>query len=147
MDLSSHHIRVLQALRGATVLRREPGPANPDGHEHWFTLAQLAAEGRITEGCDPYAVAAAAALNRRKLVARRTMHTVPYYAITPDGLLALAAYEADTGMAGIFAAQLDVDQARYDVRAATHRSTLAERALEDAYRKFMETAGATEAGS
>lgn len=145
MNLNSHHIRVLGALRGAAALQRKTGPATPDGHEHWFSFAQLREEGRLVT--DAHAAAAAEGLRRNGLAARRTLHAVQYWSITGEGVLALLKYEADAGLSGIVRAQLGVEQARYDVQQATLRSTEAERALEAAYREFARSAGALEAGS
>jgi len=140
MNLSDYHISLLAALRGASVLTREPGPATPDGHERWFSLAQLQVEGRINEGGAMGGIMeiTATQLWRARLVTRKTMHTVPYYSVTAEGLLALAAHEAGEGLSEIAACQMEVEQARYDVQAATRRSTRAERALEAAWQRHME---------
>lgn len=89
-ELNPVQRKVLTALRGATVLTRAPGVTTPDGHEHWFTLSQLVAEGRIRR--DSMYAFAARALRRLKLVDGRTRHTVTYYQINQAGLLALAAW-------------------------------------------------------
>lgn len=130
-ELNPVQREVLTALRGATVLTRVPGVTTPDGHEHWFTLGQLVLEGRI--GRNSMYASAAKALRRLKLVDGRTHHTVTYYSVNPAGLLALAAWETEQDWSAVAAAQLDVEQARYDVEQATARSTAAERALEAAY--------------
>jgi hypothetical protein len=138
VDLNSHQIRVLTALRGASVLTREPGTLTPDGHQRWFSIRNLTDEGRLTEAGDPYAAEAAEQLRRGGLAARKTYYSHPYYSVTEAGLLALAAYEAEIGMSEIAACQLAVEQTRYDIARASRENTAAERALEDAYRRYAE---------
>jgi hypothetical protein len=114
MNLNEDHLRVLTALRGATVLRREPKTLTPDGHEKWWSLMELIHEGRLTNPNPPAMPRAARALRKNRLVSGRTQYGTTRYAITPDGLLALASYEAGHGLAEAASALLDLDQARED---------------------------------
>jgi hypothetical protein len=123
MNLSDDHIRILSALRAATVLRRAPGTLTPDGHEHWWKLGELEMEGRLDIG--PHTNAAARGLRKHGLVAGRTSFTVTRYAITGEGLLALAGYEAEHGRSDVAAAEMDLDQAREDGRQARARERAA----------------------
>lgn len=130
MNLSADHIRVLSALRAASVLRREPGTLTPDGHERWWKLAELADDGRfdsaVTDAALARLSAVARGLRKHSLVASRTTFTVTRYSITGEGLLALAGYEAEHGLAAVAAAELDIDQAREDERQARARARAAE---------------------
>jgi len=143
VNLNSHHLRVLTALRGATVLTREPGTLTPDGHHKWHSVEDLLAEHRLTTAGDPYAAEALEQLRRGGLVARKTYYSHPFYLITEAGSLALAGYEAGIGMSEIAACQLAVEQTRYDIQRATRANTAAERALEEAYRRFAAAAEVT----
>jgi hypothetical protein len=154
VNLTENHVRVLTALRGASLLRREPKVLTPDGHEHWWTLSELAGEGRLDDhgAYGPAELSSAArGLYKRHLVARRTIATVTRWAVTGDGLLALASYEAERGLSEVSAAQMDLDQACEDerqaraaVRAARERKAEAGIRLQDARdKRYQETHGGT----
>jgi hypothetical protein len=117
-------LRVLAALRAASVLRREPGPLTPDGYEHWFTLGQLAEHHRLdvagAGGLAPLS-SAVRGLYKKHLVAMRTQFTVTRFRITEAGALALAEAEAKAGVADLAAAELDLAQAEEDIRQAQKR--------------------------
>lgn len=130
------HVRILSALRAATALRREPGTLTPDGHEHWWKLGELEMENRLDIG--PHTSAAARGLRKLGLVTGRTNFSVTRYAITGEGLLALAGYEAEHGLAGVAAAELDIDQAREDERQARARARAAEGRLAAALAELNE---------
>ena len=127
MSLTEHHVAVLTALRGASVLKREPGTLTPDGYEHWWSLAELAAEGRLE--VTPALCSAARGLYKQKLLAVRTVATVTRYALTHNGYLALAGHEAAEGTADYAAVMLELDQAREDARQAQDRVAGAEAKL------------------
>jgi hypothetical protein len=118
MNLNEDHLRVLTALRGATVLRREPKTLTPDGHEHWWTLTELIQQGRLTGTLASEMSRAVRALRKADLVAGRTQFGTTRYAITPEGLLALAAADAAVGRSEEASAEMELDQAREDVRQA-----------------------------
>lgn len=124
-NLNAGHVAVLTALRAATVLKREPGTLTPDGHRHWFTLAELANEGRfdfpVTDAELAQLSRTARGLYKLRLVASRTNFTHVSYRITEAGLLALAAYEADRGLSAVAAAELDLEQAIEDEKQARKR--------------------------
>ena len=126
MNLSADHIRILSALRAATVLRREPGTLTPDGHEHWWTLIELIQEGRLADPAPPTMSRAARGLRKHGLVASRTTFTVTRYSITGEGLLALAERESAAGLSDVVAAEMDLDQAYEDERQARARARAAE---------------------
>ena len=48
MNLTEEQYELLAALRAASALRRQPGPANPDGPRPLWTLAALAEAGRLS---------------------------------------------------------------------------------------------------
>jgi hypothetical protein len=110
MELTGDQYRVLAALRGATVLQREPGTLTPDGHEHWHSLLELAAEGRLV--ADLAALSAARGLYKRHLAAMRTQQGKTRFCLTEEGFLALAGFEAGHGLTEEAAAQADLDQAQ-----------------------------------
>jgi hypothetical protein len=133
MNLTEEQYQVLKALRGASQLRRDPGPANPDGRRPLWSLTELIQEGRLA---DLALSRTARGLYKLHLVTARTMYTRVRYAITEAGLMALAVHESGLGLGGVAAAELDLEQAREDVRQATLRSTAAERRLEDEHAKL-----------
>jgi hypothetical protein len=118
MNLSENHYRVLGALRSATVLKREPRVLTPEGYQRWWSLTELANQGRLPHEMLAELSSAARGLYKNRLVQMRTTLTVTRYAVTPEGLLALAAHEAETGNAGVIAAAMDLDQAEEDERQA-----------------------------
>lgn len=127
MNLTENHVRVLAALRGASVLKREPGTLTPDGYEHWWSLPELAQQGRLE--VTPELCSAARGLYKNKLLAVRTVQTVTRYALTHNGYLALAQHEAGEGTADMAAAVMELDQAEEDARRAQERVTRAEAEL------------------
>jgi hypothetical protein len=136
VNLTEHHVAILTALRGASVLRREPKTLTPDGHEHWWTMLELADEARFDFAVHDATLArlssAARGLYKHHLVAVRTIQAVTRWSITGDGLLALAEYEAAAGLSDEAAAKMDVDQAQEDIRQARARLRAAEERLADA---------------
>ena len=116
-------LAVLAALRAATVLTREPGTLTPDGHRQFFTFDELEAEGRL-DGIEDTAGLSRAArgLYKHRYVAVRTHFTVTRWAITPEGLLALAEIEAEAGVSEAVALQLEYQQALYDYERAQQRA-------------------------
>jgi hypothetical protein len=134
VNLTGLHVAVLTALRGATVLQREPKTLTPDGHEHWWTLAELADEARFEDWAYRQTALSSATrgLYKHHLVAVRTIQTVTRWSITGEGLLALAEYEAAAGLSDVVAAEMDVDQAQEDIRQARTRLRAAEERLVDA---------------
>jgi len=142
VNLSADHIRVLGALRAAAVLRREPKTLTPDGHEHWWALAELRDDGRFDSAVTDAALArlssVARGLRKSGLVAGRTTFTVTRYAITGEGLLALASWEAEHGLSEVAAAERDIDQAHEDERQARVRARAAEGRLAAALEELNE---------
>lgn len=127
MNLTENHLRVLTALRGASVLKREAKTLTPDGLSRWWSLSELAIEGRLE--VTPALSAAARGLYKQKLLAVRTAYTVTRYALTHDGYLALAEHEAAEGTADYATAVMELDQAEEDARQAQERVTHAEAKL------------------
>lgn len=127
MNLTESHVRVLAALRGASVLKREPGTLTPDGYEHWWSLPELAQQGRLE--VTPELCSAARGLYKNKLVAVRTIQGVTRYSLTHNGYLALAGREAAEGTADVAAAVMMLDQAREDASLALERVVAAEAEL------------------
>lgn len=136
MNLTPEQYQLLKALRGASLLRRDPGPANPDGRRQLWSLIELIQDGRVTDPAPPALSRTARGLYKQHRLAVKTIQGRVRYAITEAGLLALAIYEAFEGLSGVAAAELDLEQAREDVAQATRRSTKAERRLEDEYAKL-----------
>jgi hypothetical protein len=137
-NLTPNHYRVLEALRSSTVMQREPTIPCPSGQRRWFTLEELADDGTLAGnplGVGPANLAALASaargLYRQHLAARHTQFTVTRYAITDEGYLALAALEADAGVADRVSAQLDLDQAEEDMRRAQARAAEAREKLRE----------------
>jgi len=115
-------LAVLTALRAASVLTREPGTLTPDGHRKFFTIAELEEEGRLDGIEDVTGLSRAArGLYKNGYVAVRTQFTVTRWAITAEGLLALAGVEAEAGVSEAVALLLDLDQALYDLDRARRR--------------------------
>lgn len=135
MNLTENHVRVLAALRGASVLKREPKTLTPEGYEHWWSLSELATEGRLE--VTPDLCSAARGLYKNKLVAIRTIATVTRYKLTHNGYLALAQHEAAEETAGIAAAVMELEQAQEDARQAQARLLAAEQHLVDAQAAFI----------
>jgi hypothetical protein len=121
---------VLAALRSASVLRREPKTLTPDGHEHWWSLTELADQGYLD--LRPQQVErlgelsrAARGLCKKHLAASRTQMTVTRFRLTGEGYLAVAEVEAAAGIAGVVSAALDLAQATEDARQAARRELAA----------------------
>lgn len=120
-DINQYQYIVLAALRDAAALRREPKTLTPDGHENWFTLERLAAEGRLYGLPAGVFDAAVRSLRRRNLIVGRTLHTRVNMSITSHGFVLLLRVEAAAGITALLAADREVDQAREDVRQAKRR--------------------------
>jgi len=115
-------LAVLAALRAASVLTREPGTLTPDGHRKFFTIAELEEEGRLDGIADTAGLSRAArGLYKHGYVVVRTQFTVTRWAVTPEGLLALAEIEARAGVSEAVALQLEWQQALYDLGRAQRR--------------------------
>jgi hypothetical protein len=120
MNITDDHLKILVALRDASALRCAPTPGAPDGHQRMFSTGQLEIEGRLNIG--PRTNAAARSLRKHTpYVAGRTLHTVTFYGITDEGRAYLAALEREAGADGLVAAELALEQAEADMRAAVDR--------------------------
>jgi hypothetical protein len=135
VNLTTDQYRVLAALRGATVLRREPKPLTPDGTERWWSLDELALEDRLGTGAItgllPEALRAAKWLRARELVRRRRQFAVTRYSLTLAGIRALTAHEEAHGLTEIAAAELELRQAREDHWQAWKRIDAAQARLSE----------------
>jgi hypothetical protein len=124
---------VLAALRSASVLRREPKTLTPDGHEHWWSLLELADQGYLGAATDMDLAAlssTARGLYKKHLVAMRTQMTVTRFCLTGEGYLAVTAVEAAAGISGVVNASLEMDQAIEDSAQARRREQAARTRLE-----------------
>jgi hypothetical protein len=138
--ISPDQLRVLVALRDATALQRKPANGPLDGHSHWFTLADLMAEGRL-EGGDgvfvpPALCAAARSLRKTTLyVAGKRMHTHDYYGISQAGIDYLAELEAEAGVTEVVRTQQLLEQAKTDEDRAEAAYNAAVDALQAAHQR------------
>jgi hypothetical protein len=121
MNLTTEQYAVLVAVRAASRLRCEPTRVNPDGRRQTWSLTELIQQGRLADPNPPGLRRAADGLYRRNLLARRTLHGTPYWAVTEEGLAALAELEAERGTAKWVAAALDLEQADMDRQLAEVR--------------------------
>jgi hypothetical protein len=125
MNITPDHLRILVALSDASALRREPKPLTPDGHERWFSLVDLAQEGRLPSEngftSDGLCAAARSLRKHTPYVAGRTLHTVVYYSLTAEGRVFLSALEDEAGVSGLVAAEQELEQAEHDMRQVTDR--------------------------
>jgi hypothetical protein len=133
--LDQNSVRVLAALRDAAALEREPTAASPDGRQQWFTITELAEEGRLLDGITEDRAELAALdragrrLAKKGLVAKRTIFTVTRYMVTGEGVVLLLGLEAAAGLSGLVSAQLGLEQALADRAAAERRVDEARTAL------------------
>lgn len=117
MTMTEAGVRLLAALRAASALKREPGVLTPTGHRQWFSLAELAAEGRLN-GDPAVFVAHARRLERQGLVKHRTQFTVTRYMLTSDGAIELLRLDSAVGVSEIVSCAMDLAQARHDMALA-----------------------------
>jgi hypothetical protein len=121
-NLTDEQVRILSALRSASALRRVPAPLRPDGILRWWTLSELIYDGRLPEDGGTLVPAslssAARSLKRKGLVISRTQFTVVRWMITDQGRAALRHLEEQAGVSGTVKAELDFEQAKYDLELA-----------------------------
>jgi hypothetical protein len=116
-NLTDEQVRILSALRSASAFRRKPGVLTPDGILRWWTLSELICDGRLIGELDDLS-SAARSLKRKGLVISRTQFTVVRWMITDQGRAALRHLEEQAGVSGTVKAELDFEQAKYDLELA-----------------------------
>jgi hypothetical protein len=119
MNCTQDTHRLLSAFHAATMLKRAPTAATPDGHRKFFSLDLLVLEGRIEAGSDLCALAREAArMTRRGLLTHRRLFARDFWTITPAGAHVLRTELRDRGLTELAAIALAVEQAEYDARQA-----------------------------
>jgi hypothetical protein len=76
---------MVTALAAATAAVREPTPGCPDGHSRWHTAGRLLDEGHLTGVTRTDIHRCGQALQRRGLVAHKTLYGTTRWALTEQG--------------------------------------------------------------
>jgi hypothetical protein len=117
LNLSARHYVILRALRNQATLVRKPTVLTPDGHERWYSLAEL----QESDGLDDMPLAsldpAARTMRARHIILARTIQGRTRFAITDEGMALLDQVEHAAGVAEGIAADLAYGQAVQRVKA------------------------------
>lgn len=128
---SQETYQLLAALHSATLLKRNPTAARPDGHRSFFSLDLLVQENRIASGSDLCELARAAkSMTRKGLLAHRRLFARDFWTITPAGVHVLRTELRDRGLTELAEAALAVEQADYDAKRAADAARTARIMLE-----------------